>query len=114
MGVDPNTGALTQQDYFEPYVYDSDNGGDLDFGSAGVSLLDPTIFYGTGVSRIAVAGGKDGKVYIMNADNLGGFAGGKQLLELHLTAMCTNNIIGTAGADFGMSLRVRCEPSTNT
>jgi hypothetical protein len=114
MGVDPNTGTLTQQDYFEPYAYDSDNGNDLDFGSAGVALLDPTVFYGTGVSRIAVAGGKDGKVYIMNADNLGGFAGGKQLLELYLTATCTNNIIGTAGADFGMSLRVRREPYTNT
>ncbi len=76
MGVDPNTGMLTQQDYFEPYAYDSNNGGDLDFGSAGVALLDPTVFYGTGVSRIAVAGGKDGKFYVMNADNLGGFAGG--------------------------------------
>jgi len=76
MGVDPNTGKLTQQDYFQPYAYDSNNGGDLDFGSAGVALLDPTVFYGTGVSRIAVAGGKDGKFYVMNADNLGGFAGG--------------------------------------
>jgi hypothetical protein len=80
MGVNPSTGALTQQDYFEPYAYDSNNGGDLDFGSAGVSLLDPTVFYGTGVSRIAVAGGKDGKFYVMNADNLGGFAGGKTLV----------------------------------
>jgi iron transport multicopper oxidase len=77
MGVDPATGVLTQQDYFEPYAYDGNNGGDLDFGSAGVALLDPTVFNGTGVNRIAVAGGKDGKVYIMNADNLGGFAGGK-------------------------------------
>lgn len=77
MGVDPNSGALTQQDYFEPYAYDSNNGGDRDFGSSGIALLDPTVFYGTGVARIAVAGGKDGKVYIMNADNLGGFAGGR-------------------------------------
>ena len=79
MGVDPNTGTLTQQDYFEPYAYDSNNGGDTDFGSSGLCLLDPNVFYGTGISRIAVAGGKDGKVYIMNADNLGGFAGGEPL-----------------------------------
>jgi hypothetical protein len=79
MGVNPATGNLTQQDYFEPYAYDSNNGGDVDFGSSGLALLDPTVFYGNGVSRIAVAGGKDGKVYIMNANNLGGFAGGKLL-----------------------------------
>jgi len=76
MGVNPSSGLLTQQDYFEPYAYDSNNGGDVDFGSSGLCLLDPTVFYGAGVTRMAVAGGKDGKVYIMNADNLGGFAGG--------------------------------------
>jgi len=79
MAVDPNTGALKQSDYFEPYAYDSLNGGDRDFGSSGLALLDPTVFYGNGISRIAIAGGKDGKVYIMNADNLGGFAGGESV-----------------------------------
>jgi iron transport multicopper oxidase len=78
--VDPNTGKLTQSDYFEPYGYDSNNGGDRDFGSAGLALLDPTVFYGTGanaaVTQIAVAGGKDGMLYVMDANNLGGFAGG--------------------------------------
>jgi hypothetical protein len=76
MNVDPNTGALNQADYFEPYEYDSLNGGDRDFGSAGIALLDPATFSGGGVNRVAVAGGKSGKVYIMDADNLGGFAGG--------------------------------------
>jgi hypothetical protein len=76
MAVNPSTGALQQQDYFEPFNYDSNNGGDQDFGSAGIALLDPTVFNGNGVNRIAVAGGKDGKLFIMNADNLGGFAGG--------------------------------------
>jgi hypothetical protein len=76
MAVNPSTGALQQQDYFEPFNYDSNNGGDLDFGSAGIALLDPTVFNGNGVNRIACAGGKDSKFYILNADNLGGFAGG--------------------------------------
>ena len=79
-GVDPTTGTLTQQDYFEPYFYDSNNGGDADFGSSGLALLDPTVFYGIGsstVKRIGVAGGKDGKIFILDADNLGGFAGGE-------------------------------------
>jgi hypothetical protein len=78
-GVNPVTGVLTQSDYFEPFEYDSLNGGDKDFGSSGVALLDPTTFKGnsgTGINRLAVAGGKSGKVYILNADNLGGYANG--------------------------------------
>jgi hypothetical protein len=78
--VDPNTGKLTQSDYFEPYGYDGNNGGDRDFGSSGLALLDPTVFYGTGanaaVTQIAIAGGKDGTLYVLDANNLGGFAGG--------------------------------------
>ncbi|PMD59417.1 uncharacterized protein K444DRAFT_663834 [Hyaloscypha bicolor E] len=69
------SGVLTQADYFEPYEYQSLNGGDRDFGSSGAALLDP-VFSGNGVSRIIIAGGKSGKIYIMNADNLGGFANG--------------------------------------
>jgi hypothetical protein len=76
-GVDPSSGVLTQADYFEPHAYDNNNGGDQDFGSSGVALLDPKVFSGGGVNGLAVAGGKDGKVYIMDANNLGGFAGGK-------------------------------------
>lgn len=71
MGVTSN-GAFTQQDYFSPYEYASLNGGDRDFGSSGAALLDP-YFSGGGVNRIVVAGGKTGKIYVMNADNLGGF-----------------------------------------
>ncbi|KUJ06410.1 uncharacterized protein LY89DRAFT_412163 [Mollisia scopiformis] len=71
VGVSAN-GAFTQQDYFAPYEYASLNGGDRDFGSSGACLLDP-YFSGGGVNRIIVAGGKTGKIYVMNADNLGGF-----------------------------------------
>ena len=99
MGVNPATGNLTQLDYFEPYAYDGNNGGDLDFGSAGVALLDGSVFYGTGVNRIAVAGGKDGKVYIMNADNLGGFAGGKFIQPS--VRFSSDNHLGSAGSDNG-------------
>ena len=77
--MNPTTGNLTQQDYFEPYNYDSLNGGDRDFGSSGVALLDPSAFKTTGVSRIAVAGGKSGLIYVLNADNLGGFKNGSLL-----------------------------------
>jgi hypothetical protein len=77
--VNPSSGLLTQADYFEPYEYDSLNGGDRDFGSSGLALLDPGTFSGGGVNRVAIAGGKNGKVYVLNADNLGGFAMGPYL-----------------------------------
>ena len=49
------------------------DGGDLDFGSGGVSLLDGSVFSGGGVSKLAIAAGKSGKTYVLNADNLGGY-----------------------------------------
>ncbi len=59
--VDPSTGALTQQDWFCPTNYDHLNGADKDLGSSGVALLDP-FFSGGGVTRMAVAAGKNGTV----------------------------------------------------
>lgn len=73
--VSVSNGILKFTDYFEPFEYQSLNGGDRDFGSSGAALLDP-YFSGGGVNRILVAGGKSGKIYIMDADNLGGFANG--------------------------------------
>lgn len=70
------TGKFTLTDYFEPYEYIAMDAGDRDLGSSGVALLDSTVFKGTGISRIAVTIGKNGKVYIMNANNLGGFKQG--------------------------------------
>ncbi|MCJ1414010.1 hypothetical protein MMC32_000335 [Xylographa parallela] len=66
-------GVLRLADYFQPYDYENMDGGDQDFGSGGIILLDPTVFRGTGVNRMAVTGGKNGKVYILNADNMGGY-----------------------------------------
>ena len=59
---DVTSGKLALQDYFEPYEYIGMDAGDRDLGSGGVSLLDPTVFKGTGVSRIAITIGKNGKV----------------------------------------------------
>ena len=56
-----SSGIITLTDYFEPYEYISMDAGDRDLGSGGVALLDPNTFSGTGVSRIAVSIGKNGK-----------------------------------------------------
>lgn len=87
--VDAN-GKITLADYFEPFEYVSMDAGDRDLGSAGVQLLDAGTFQGTGVTRIAVSIGKNGKAYIMNANNLGGFKQG---------AGGTDNVIQTIIAD---------------
>lgn len=76
IGVDPVTGKLKQQDYFIPVGYQKLNAGDKDFSSSGVALLDPTPFSGGGVNRVALAGSKVGTIYVVDADNLGGYKNG--------------------------------------
>jgi hypothetical protein len=85
--VDPNSGNLTQADWFETANFDSYNGGDQDIGSSNVALLDPNAFNGGGVNRVAIMGSKAGNVYVMDADNLGGFRMGEFSPWSHC---CTN------------------------
>jgi hypothetical protein len=70
------TENLVQQDYFQPYNYQALNAAGRDFGSAGVTLLDSDVFRGRHVRNIAISGGKSGRIYVMNGDDLGGFANG--------------------------------------
>ncbi|MCJ1425454.1 hypothetical protein MMC29_003353 [Sticta canariensis] len=80
-------GKIHLKDYFEPYEYIGMDAGDRDLGSGGVALLDPNVFKGkNGIARLAITIGKNGKAYICNADNLGGFK---------LGAGGTDNIIQT-------------------
>ena len=93
-------GKLALQDYFEPYEYIGMDAGDRDLGSGGVALLDPTVFKGTnGVTRMAITIGKNGKAYIMNADNLGGFKLGPGATDNILqTIISPNAVFGGAGS----------------
>jgi hypothetical protein len=76
IGVDPVTGLLSKQDYFMPVGYAKLNTGDKDFSSSGVTLLDPNTFSAGSVTRVAVAGSKVGTIYVMDANNLGGYKNG--------------------------------------
>ncbi|KAK3385615.1 Cupredoxin [Podospora didyma] len=99
-GINTGTGAISPQDYFEAYNYENLNGGDNDLGSCGVALLDPATFSGGGVSRIAVAAGKGATVYILNADDLGGFANGPGGTDnvLQQFSFGTNKFFGGVGS----------------
>ncbi|KAI4172140.1 MAG: hypothetical protein LQ348_006819, partial [Seirophora lacunosa] len=98
MGI--SGGKLSLQDYFEPYEYIGMDAADRDLGSGGVTLLDPSVFKGTnGVRRMAITIGKNGKAYIMNADNLGGFKNGPGATDNILqTIICPNAVFGGAGS----------------
>ncbi len=98
MAVD-SAGVLSLSDYFQPYDYQNMDAGDQDFGSGGIVLLDPNTFKGTGISKMAVTAGKNGKVYILNADNLGGYRLGTGQTDGVLQTIVTNKaVFGASGS----------------
>lgn len=75
------------------------DGGDQDFGSGGMALLDTGTFKGTGVSRMGVTAGKNGKIYILNADNLGGYRLGPGQTDGIIQTLVTNKaVFGGSGS----------------
>ena len=98
MGINAD-GTLSLTDYFQPYDYQNMDLGDADLGSGGLALLDPTVFKGTGVSKMGVTAGKNGKVYILNANNLGGFKLGPAQTDNVVQTIVTNQaVFGAAGS----------------
>jgi len=62
---------LTLADYFTPFNQDALNSGDIDLGSSGFVLFADQ----TGATpHIGVVAGKEGRIYILNCDNLGKFS----------------------------------------
>ncbi len=72
--VQPN-GSLKLTDFFRPESEAHLDANDLDLGSGGVALL-PEAQFGAGTTHphLAVAGGKEGYVYLLDRDDLGGEA----------------------------------------
>jgi iron transport multicopper oxidase len=69
-------GSLKPTDFFAPFDAESLDSWDADFASGGVTGL-PEAYFGTlETPRLAVAVGKDGYVYLLNRDDLGGIAQG--------------------------------------
>ena len=53
--------------WFTPYNWQTLENGDIDLGSGGVLLIPGT--------TLALSGGKEGKLYLVNRDNMGGLSG---------------------------------------
>ncbi len=75
LDVQPD-GSLKAVDFFAPYNASYLDTWDADFASGGVTGL-PEEYFGTpAIPHLAVAVGKDGYVYLLNRDNLGGIGQG--------------------------------------
>jgi len=69
-------GSLKATDFFAPYNAEELSSWDADFASGGVTGL-PDEYFGThAIPSLAVAVGKDGYVYLLNRENLGGIGEG--------------------------------------
>lgn len=64
----PSGGSLLVSSFFTPYDYYNLNNNDLDYGVMGTFLIPNSSYYFTG--------GKDGNIYLLNKDNMGGYTSG--------------------------------------
>lgn len=95
--------ALQVSSYFTPSDELADYQGDKDFGSGGSSLL-ADLPAGNAVTHALVCGGKDGTLYVLNRDLLGGFGDSVAVQVIPLghrnysTAAMWNGFLFAAGA----------------
>ncbi|HTL15821.1 MAG TPA: hypothetical protein VL793_01220, partial [Patescibacteria group bacterium] len=68
-------GALTVADYFTPFNQDFLNRSDADLGSSGPLVL-PDSVGSAAHPHLLVGAGKEGKIYLLDRDNMGQFAAG--------------------------------------
>jgi hypothetical protein len=73
--VQPN-GELKPVDFFAPFDAQQLDESDADFASGGVTGLPQEYFGTAAIPHLAVAVGKEGYVYLLNRDNLGGYRQG--------------------------------------
>ena len=68
-------------------------------GSGGFVLLNKSHFSGTNIQELGVVVGKSGKVYILNANNLGGYAEGAGQSDIVVQNLqLTNGVWGGCGS----------------
>jgi hypothetical protein len=79
--------SLAVDDWFIPYNYDQLNLLDLDLGSAGVLLAPGT--------HLAISGGKEGVLYLLDRDYLGRFHGGSDAQIVEHVKIAVDNIHGS-------------------
>jgi hypothetical protein len=112
-GFDANSGAAPDDDYgdsllqlssglqvlgyFTPSDQQADQTDNNDFGSGGATVL-ADLPAGSPLTHLAIAGGKDGNLYVFNRDSLGGFGDGMAWQEI---SVGTEVFVDTHGVIFG-------------
>ena len=76
LDVQPD-GSLKPVDFFAPFDALQLDQGDTDFGSSGVVGLPDQYFGTSSIPHLAVVAGKEGYVYLLNRDDLGGYHPGQ-------------------------------------
>jgi PQQ-like domain len=88
-------GTLAVADYFTMYNEVSESGADMDLGSGGAMLLpDLTDSSGT-VRHLMVGAGKDGNLYVVNRDSMGGFSAAGNNIWQQLSGVLSGGIWST-------------------
>ncbi len=77
------SGSLAVSQYFTPSDQLSDDQDDADFGSGGAVVL-ADLPAGSPVTHLVMGGGKDGSLYVLNRDNLGGLGDAAAVQKLAL------------------------------
>ncbi len=88
-----SSGGLAVSDYFTPFNFEHLNNADLDVGSAGVALL-PDAAGVPGHPHLMVGAGKEGRVYILDRDNLGKWQAGSDSQIVYSAAQAVSSVFG--------------------
>ncbi|MGA7408966.1 MAG: hypothetical protein WBW33_00680, partial [Bryobacteraceae bacterium] len=85
-------GGLTVADYFEMDSELAENGHDVDLGSGGVLVLPDMTDSSNSVQHLAVGGGKDGNLYLVSRERMGGFTSGANQVYQELDGVLPGGI----------------------
>ena len=77
------SGNLKILQYFTPSAQEYNNATNNDFGAGGAAVLTD-LPEGSPIRHIAIAGGKDGNLFVVNRDSLGGFGDAKAWQQISI------------------------------
>jgi hypothetical protein len=80
----PSGLTLAVSSFFTPFNYQNLENSDLDYGSMGALLIPNSNYYFTGC--------KDGSIYLLNKDNMGGLAAGSNQVQQTITLTSNANM----------------------
>ena len=87
----PNAGSLTLADYYTPSNYVTLNKNDWDVSSGGVLLLPDQP---GSHPHLMVGGGKEGTIYVMDRDNLGGYQASSDNIVQYIVGAIEPSVAG--------------------